>query len=310
MMAKYDKNAAASPILRLIDSIPDAVIRGAPEHADEVRRILADRQIQLVFDDVAGFVFRARRSAGRNEIRGSVAGLELLWALSYAHSVLYNAVNEAREQGEAGADFSLAEHTARAAQLLQWAVLHNVAQNDTSWPSALPQPQAPGAHASVDAVLANELFFCAVAWVLHHELAHHNLGHLDTNIKNEQQEREADLAATTWLLDNAPDEALLKRGVGIVLAVLALSILELHSVPPEQKGWLRSHPKAAERVMAALEHQSIGDTNQILDFAIVSLKMHLDYAGASYEQAPTGTLRDDLSEFCVALARAHAKTAG
>ncbi len=285
-------------------------MRGAPERGDEVHDVIEQQQITFVLDDVAGFVFVARRRDSKSEVGASIRGLELLWALSFAHFVLYNAVNEARARGGSDIDFSADERTAQAVHLLEWAVSRATGMSSVSWPDDLPQPQQVEPVPGSDTHVATELFLCAAAWVLHHELAHHRLGHLDTNIKEEQQERDADQGATTWLLDSAPAEAVLKRALGITLAVLALNILELQSREPEQKGWLRTHPKAAERMVAALEHPAIDENHQALDFAVVALKMHLDYVGAAYDQAPARTLREDLAEFCFAVARAQAQTAG
>ncbi|MBD4053771.1 cell death peptidase Lit, partial [Xanthomonas citri pv. citri] len=83
---------------------------------------------------------------------------------------------------------------------------------------------------SEDSQVASEIFLCAIAWILHHEISHVVLQHpLVTTAFSTQEEREADSHATKWILGNLYESApeLKKRALGIATAVLCIQSLEV-----------------------------------------------------------------------------------
>ena len=302
---RYDASMSVqSPILAIAANVPDSVIRGAPERAREVRALIDEHDLRFVLDNRPGFVFVARQRKGVNEVAASIQGLELLWSLSFAHYVLYALTNEARQRGESHADFSANTRAISAAALLEWAVDRAAGRVASGWPPHLPQPDETNGEVSDEAV-ATELYLCSTAWVFQHELAHHSLGHVGRADARLDDERNADAAATAWLLDAVPEDprVRIKRGLGIVIALIALNVLDLYSVPPEEAGRTRSHPKAAERIVDALDHPAFADNDQVLDFAVVTLSAHLQRLGIDVPQEPHDTLRGDLASLCIAASR-------
>lgn len=295
---------STSPILAIAGNVPDSVIRGAPERELQVRALIERYELRFVLDDRLKFVFVARQRDGVNEVAASVQGLDLLWVLGLAHFVLYRLTNEARQRGESHADFSADARGLSAAELLEWAVDRTAGRAESAWPDHLPQPSNARGGES-DEAGANELFLCSTAWAFQHELAHHSLGHVGEAVGDLRDERNADAAATAWLLDAAPDDprVRMKRGLGIVIALIALNVLDLYSVPPEETRRTRSHPKAAERIADALDHPGFTGNDQVLDFVVISLSMHLQRLGIEISQESHDTLRGDLASLCIASSR-------
>jgi hypothetical protein len=146
-----------------------------------------------------------------------------------------------------------------------------------SWPSVLPSPESEGDHIK----LANELFLCALAWSIHHELAHITLQHelivsSDVAIK---QEKAADLEATRWVLDDlkSDDLRLTKRALGVATGVLALQSLEVES---KIEG-LKTHPPAQERVHYCLTRYELDNEQLVLAYTAVGLQVLFSGRGIS-----------------------------
>jgi hypothetical protein len=87
---------------------------------------------------------------------------------------------------------------------------------------------------------------------------------------------------------------------------LALYLLEVLGGAPEARGETRTHPKAAERIVTALDHPVFGDNDQTIDFAVVSLAMHLQALGINADFEAHDTVRGDLAALCIAAAQAPA----
>lgn len=303
-----DTYLARSPITPIKDHVASSILNIAPERAHEVTDLLKQHQIALVLDDRAGFVFTAGPSEHGNQIRASVQGLELLWALSFAYYVLYQEWK--RNPAAAELDLSASSRTRGAAALLQWALENNVGGRRVMWPDDLPHPEVASAGVRAggeprDEVVATELFLCASAWILHHELAHLRLQHPLVTTDSVAEEREADQAATAWILDSLPEEPhRLKRGLGIAVAVVALAVLKLERPTMSSGGLPQTHPGVAERLFDALDHSAFGEDHQVFDFVVHSLKLHFDHVGVE-AGGEFDTARDCFHEYCMILHRLH-----
>jgi hypothetical protein len=296
--------------------VPDALINIAPEKGEEVLALIKKHKIEFVLEDNPYFDFYATTvEHDHHRIAVSVRGLEVLWALSYLDWVLYRAAQEAaRANSTSDFEFRAHEVAARAGALADWALTHAVdALTDTPWPADLPQPAAarsvtPTATGGAtttdveevsDERMADEIFLCAVAWILHHELAHIEAGHTDVvTVDSVADERAADAAATQWILDGVTDDIVIqKRGLGIAAATVALAALELQ-LPAADPHAARSHPKAAERLRAALSHTAFGGDHVVLYFAVIALKAHFDRAGLVLPRTRYDTAEECLDDYC------------
>lgn len=298
-------DSARSPVVPHLDRLLGAVRYVAPERAAALQPTL-DRVTWCV-DDAPGFVFRARGGADPRTIRASVVGLEFLWALSYAHPAIYNA---GKDDGAADLDFATRPDTAAAAALLGVAFGDRLgpAPPRCALPAHLPRPHfhEPGAGTPGLVELATELWAYATGWILHHELSHVRLGHLDTaaaTARDEQRdEQDADAAATAWMLEGVTDPALAhKRGLGVALAVLALGSLALANRPTPAQ--LARYPTAGERILRALCDSALGEDGPVHEFACVALKVHFDHRGLALSRGPFDTAYDCLHAYCRALSR-------
>lgn len=295
-----------SPITNIRDHIAGSIVNIAPERQAEVADLLRQHQVQLVLDDRPGFVFTAGPSAAGNQIRASVQGLEFLWTLSFAYYVLYQEWK--RNPGMTELDPSTSPRTRNAVALLQWALENNVLGRRVEWPDSLPHPAVAQVSARLgsepgDPEVATELFLCASAWILHHELAHLRLQHPLVTTNSVAEEREADQGATGWILDSNPGEPrTLKRGLGVAVAVVALAVLQLENPTLSNAGVPQTHPGVADRLFHALDHPAFGEDHQVFDFVVHSLKLHFDHVGIKAE-GEYDTARDCFHDYCMTLHR-------
>lgn len=295
-----------SPITHIRHHVASSIVNIAPEREAEVADLLKHHQVQLVLDDRPRFVFTAGPAAAGNQIRASVQGLEFLWTLSFAYYVLYQEWK--RNPGLTELDPSASTRTRDAVALLQWALGNNVQGNRAEWPDNLPHPAVAEGFARTgrepsDEEVATELFLCASAWILHHELAHLRLQHPLVTTNSVAEEREADQAATGWILDSYPGEPrTLKRGLGIAVAVVALAVLQLESPVLSNAGVPQTHPGVADRLFNALDHPALGEDHQVFDFVVHSLKLHFDHVGIEAE-GEYDTARDCFQDYCMTLHR-------
>ncbi|MBS1999133.1 MAG: hypothetical protein JSS86_22560, partial [Cyanobacteria bacterium SZAS LIN-2] len=93
---------------------------------------------------------------------------------------------------------------ARADALLEWA--RSLRDGYTHWPEGLPSPlHHPSPEEGDIAGKINSIFILAAAFLLHHELAHAEYGHVapGTNEEKLQREKEADMVAFGRFFDNS-----------------------------------------------------------------------------------------------------------
>lgn len=292
-----------SPLISIASNIIGSAENIAPELASRLMELVTKKRISFVLDDRHGFTFSARTVRNGAEIRASIWGLEFLWALCYAHFTLYQTSKQVQAHDDR---FNPATHprTRQAIVLLHWA-LNNLVQPAAPWPEGAPKPTTGhvGAQPS-DERVATEIFLCACAWILHHEVAHVKLDHIQFGGPNINFEVEADEAATAWILEGASEpDAVLKRGLGVAEAVVSLAALEIHTDPHVITRRPPSHPGSAERIFKAMQHQVFGDDHQVFDYAAHAVKLHLDAMGIAASPGPFETAAECLSEYCLVLSR-------
>ncbi|HWR96353.1 MAG TPA: phage exclusion protein Lit family protein, partial [Arenimonas sp.] len=114
-----------------------------------------------------------------------------------------------------------------------------------------------------------------------------------------QQEKEADLHATEWILksSNIAQETQ-KRQLGIVIAIMALQFVD---EPKGSNTYIQSHPSSIERLDYCLDKANAADDSLICAFASTALQFHLSQFDIQANLDGT-SIRDVLSGFMVAFA--------
>lgn len=235
---------AHSPIGLVSPLIPALFTYVAPERASQLETHIRGLRIATIPGPGFGF------AAYSNERLITVAwrGLEYLWVLSYSSWTL---LSEFSAGGQLGREFSLAENpaTAPSTTLLPWALTNQFGEEDTylPWPQGTPTPLLWARGSAVppnDREVATDVCLCATGWILHHELAHLYLNHSGATVASSSDERQADAAATSWLLDQAPAADVRRRAAGIIAALVGLAGLDLFA--PAAARRLQTHPHPAD----------------------------------------------------------------
>jgi hypothetical protein len=284
-----------TPISSLFPAIAASPFRVAPEAAHELERELGERKIELEFTDKP--LVYAEYIPERYTIRLGVSFLSALWASAHAYIIAYHEYQAAQRAG--ATYFSLGE-SARVmdAYLLYREARNTVAQRQHfAWPVKAAKPQRyPFEH--TDGHMANELFLVAVAWIMHHEIAHARLGHDELTTSQIGEEVAADTSATHWVCDGEHDiQRLHKRAMGIATATMFLLSLDL------QVGRLTttSHPPSYERLINNIDIARLEDDQMLYSFAFVLLDIHLAENGLVDRIDRTGTFRDMCVSACMLL---------
>ena len=251
-----------SPIITLKNAIAGSAFRIAPEMERELALWRDQSGVSLVLSDDVGF--NVYVDLDTKEVTIPVASLEFLWAAAHGFYVFYQEYMQGQQAGQKQFDIAALPRTADAWRLLEWA-LRNVRA------SGLPTPVQFPADGS-DIHVANELFLCAIAWIIHHEFAHLRLNHTTESMSPQRQEREADAAATDWILSESKvDQETKKRILGIATAILSLQILE----KPGARAADRSHPLAVERLSNCLAKAGCEGDHEVFPWAIIAMQIIL-----------------------------------
>lgn len=253
-----------SPICLLETQIAGSPFNVVPEKGNLCAQLRDDHKIDLVIVDEPKFGVRVRLDADRQtpEIVLPIASLEYLWAFSHYCWVLTQEYAAAQRAGANQFDCVGNQRLRESTKILQWAKANLVNTGTDPWPESGPRPNQDS-HSCDDSRVATELFLCAIAWILHHEIAHVVLQHPLLNTAfSEQEERDADKYATEWLLDGLPqsDPKLKKRALGLTVAVLCLQSLEIDNV-----SCLRNtHPAAHDRIFKNISTYLVG-SDQVIE---------------------------------------------
>jgi hypothetical protein len=291
-----DAEQQRSPVLRLKNAIAGAAFRIAPEKEEELAEFRDAHGVSLALEDGSGFRFNVKLTS--REVSTNVATLEYLWASAHAHLVLYDEYCKAQRSGLVHFDTGSNPRTHAALELLNWSVRNLADAGNAAWPSHLPAPvqfPTPG----TDVHVANELFLCAVAWILHHEIAHLRLGHpaIQSN-RSLIEEQEADREATMWILaDSVVTQESRKRTVGIAAAILALQ--GIHKATDFTI--CDTHPGTFERIDACLTAAQVSDDDEVYAFAACVMQIQLAARGVLLA-ADGGSFKEVFSEYLIAFA--------
>ena len=146
------------------------------------------------------------------------------------------------------------------------------------WPATLLRPRENCERGSAENA-ADELALCATAYVIHHELAHHRLGHVATQYgpSSIEQERDADYAAAEWILGklSTTDPRFTKRALGVATA---LSLLTAHGIHTGHHGG-ETHPRSFDRLVNTLGQVLSDDYDRVWGFVVGIVNLHLNGVG-------------------------------
>lgn len=291
-------NAPRSPILTLENAIAGCAFRIAPERNHELAEFRDSRHIKLSLVDERDFNIRVLLD--KNEVIIGIAALEFLWASCHAQLVIYHEYGLAQQSDATIFDTGGSDRRLNAMKLLNWAG-HNIQNSGKElWPADLPQPVRYPVPLS-DIHAANELFLCAIAWIIHHELAHLRLNHQALSSPcTIVEEKDADLEATKWILDKCTDsKETRKRTYGIAAAILALQGFQNE----DQFVSLKTHPSTFERIDYCLTAANIDDDDEIYAFSAVTMQIQLAHRGIHKSHAGS-SFRELYSEYLIEFSKA------
>lgn len=282
-----------SPIVALEGAIARAAFRIAPESENDLAQWADVEKFTLVLSDDPKFNIRVNTKT--HEATLPIAALEYLWCSAYAFLIFYDEYTKAQRAGELRFNMAASPQAVGALNLLNWSLRNMQTTGKQPWLNGAPAPQQfPQADSVIR--LANELFLCAIAWIIHHEIAHIRFGHTRAHYSYTiQQEREADTQATSWILSKSKvEQESTKRTLGIATAILAMQLLELPGADASE----RTHPRAVERLHYCLEKAGVSDDSKVCSFAAVVLQIHLAQYGIVAKLEGV-SFRDILSELMV-----------
>lgn len=266
-MSSFIIDDRVSPLQPYEGSISNSVWNIAPEHGNEMQRIIDEYKIQLEFDYAVGYSIRAKVDIP--SVALSIRALEFLWAACFSYLTWHEKYHEVQireiAKGTKAPVLLLNEFPdcEIAMSLFIWAKNNLKNKVIEPWPSDLPKPDKNRDIGSINNY-ADELFHCAIAWTMHHEINHIALGHQAVSPNPIPEEHDADDAATRWILSNTNDaKKITKRSTGIVAAIVALRAIGRGG---------STHPDPEERLDRFFNAANLPDYSPSTMFAMTALQ--------------------------------------
>ena len=268
-----------SPIVSVMNSLHNAIVNVAPERKGEFDKTFDNFTLKYLNDSKR----LCRINIDTNTIELSCAYVEVVWCASYAHLSLYLSLQEKLKdkdlaklsESERSIDLNSPEYR-EIIKLLEWAKKKFLDSTGDSWPLDFPKPSENPPKGSI-IHFSNELCLCAVAFMLHHELAHIRLKNDTYGDIKKEIERQADFDAAEWILnkDNMGDKLKrIKRLLGIATAFIVLNMKGIYSRDFSDK----NHPPSYDRLMYTLQHVIDEDETLIWAFIAYALLIHISIA--------------------------------
>lgn len=256
------------PILVLRQYIAECSARISPTKAGELGRFSESTRMSIEFTHDKKF--RIRVNLASNTILLPIGALNYLWCATYLFIALFQSYVAAEEEGKRVLDTASDPVTAVAVDLFNWAS-KDLTVGELKWPENWPRPSL--SHQPEDSIhLTNEVFLAALAWILHHERAHVELGHQGNSAGAEsiRQEMDADRSASEWVLDGCKDQLEReKRALGIATGFLAMALLDS---PKLQTPEVKSHPPDIERLLTNLEIAQLDPESKVYAYSLIVLQ--------------------------------------
>ena len=264
----------------------------APEKKDALEKLIQDQPISFIIEPDAPRI-RFAADLAKKEIKIGRPCLDRLWALAFGYYRFYRAISQQKLKDVKVREIDLTQtaELRQAGGLLKWAIEADLkakaGEAIPPWPDGLPFPRDGDAKLS-DENCATELFLSATGYILHHELAHIRLNHRPyAELQPHeaiQQEKEADFAASDWLLDGLDDEldpAFQKRALGICLGTLWITALYVYA---GRKIESKTHPPAYDRLFQVVSRHVHDGGNLPWAFLTTALDLHLQNQQIPHDQ--------------------------
>lgn len=269
----------------------------APERADDLRiQLGAGITIHLTDDDS----FRACASTDSRTITLTRGFAECLWCASYAYNAFYlELTSQSKRDTSLPQRLELSPKDSPeielAARTLKTAMIAAGQGSALLWYD-LPRPVKPQEVTRERSLIvtAGEMTLCSLGFILHHELAHIQLGHqghVDTQWTLDQ-EKEADGEAIQWILGKAPEMSeimVAKRLWGIGIATIFSIAISL-TKRSDKAQTSNTHPQPYERLDKAMQHEAIQRNDALREtmaaIACAALVPHIKIAGLKLKDGP------------------------
>ena len=266
-----------SPIRVLDEDIISSLLRIAPEKEQELLDFRGQYDPEVLFFDKKGFSFSVNTED--NQIRLPTQSLEFLWCASYVFYLIYKKYTDCQLSGESDQfDLHGDSELRSGMKLYHWSISNLSSPSSGEWVDEAARPAQSNSNPTEYELIADELFLSAIAWILHHEIAHIYNKHPNvpcTDAESREQEREADKSATSWILgEESCPKKLSKRGMGIAIATLVITTQDLLSGEFKET----THPKSFERLYDALDGHFDND-HVVYAFSVIILQVHMVLAG-------------------------------
>lgn len=286
-----------TPIRDLDSDLISSVVRIAPEKIDDLNAFQLKHDPCAVFTNDGKFSFRVNTES--KEIKLPTAALEYLWCACYAFYVLYQEYSAQNQGAATKFDINGSDRSRTAMSVYRLGVEQLAENPNKKWPSGLPDPNFE----NEDVKVANELYLCSASWIIHHEFAHIYCGHENEPINDEvsrAQEKEADESATKWILDGISDEAILKkRGLGVVIAALAITTQDILAGEFKET----THPKSFKRLYEILDTYFQDPDHLVYAFSVVICHLNMVVAHMDIDKDDEQTWKENLETCLVQFSR-------
>lgn len=282
-----------SPVAPLVDAMPHALARVAPERQEEIATLLDDLTLEITDDP--GFVCRASSSGRLIEVSTGV--LEVLWCQAYGAYVFYQ--RELAGVQPNGDEEPIRDPEAlRALRLYRWALLRMLGTPVEAWPDDLPRPTTASDEDSAERV-ADEVALVGLGYLLLHELAHVVLLHVPGS-DSVLMEQDADNWAADRVLGDSEmaERAVAKRSVGVALALLLIVAVGIHG----GSFGGRTHPRSFDRLFNALAHRIPAGAETAWAMVVALLSLHMTAKRIKVPRGPFDTFAETADSMISALA--------
>lgn len=269
MITRFPDPLTCSPVAGLLASVPESVQRIAPENAPRLTPLIEGVVLSILDSD--NFVCKI----DGNELSLSTRAIETLWCYAFASVVTYEEMFQGKApQGIVWIQVSETLSLARACASWTVDALKVSKAPFPHFPSHFPVPDDAESY-GVPGTLARELTFCAIAFLLLHELGHRDLRHTGGGL-NIDAERDADYFAADWILDRAPSSSTCfkKRAMGMAIALLSLTA---HGIATGDHDGVE-HPRDFDRLINTLERHADRD-HEVWAFQAALLCVHTQASG-------------------------------
>ncbi|CAM3670048.1 phage exclusion protein Lit family protein [Bordetella tumulicola] len=259
-----------SPIALLDDAIASAAFAIAPEKATELANDPRVAEFGLVLSADSGCTIRV--DIDTKEATLPVFAMEYLWCFSFLVLALVEEYQGAQSGGKETIDLRTSPQVSQAVDMLNWSHARMRQGGGSPWPEEFPKPEKNPAQSDI-AYSVNQIFLSAIAWIIHHEIAHIRLGHGIETTYSVQEETAADDEATKRIFsENLNDDVLLKRQLGMAVALLSLQFLE---EPQGKDSRVESHPPSVDRLFRCFDIAGVAQDGFICALTTVALQFQL-----------------------------------